>query len=58
MLVYYGEEGPAQPPIQWLPGVKQPGREADHSSPFVAEVKNACIYIYINPLLLHGMVLS
>jgi hypothetical protein len=36
--------GPTQPPIQWVPGalslgVKQPGREADHSSPSSAEVK-------------------
>jgi hypothetical protein len=23
--------GPAQPPIQWVPGVKLPGHEADHS---------------------------
>jgi hypothetical protein len=36
--------GPTQPPIQWAPGalsvgVKRPGREADHSSPSSAEVK-------------------
>jgi hypothetical protein len=36
--------GPTQPPIQWVPealslGVKRPGREADHSSPSSAEVK-------------------
>jgi hypothetical protein len=35
---------PTQPPIQWVPGalslgVKQPGREADHSPPSSAEVK-------------------
>jgi hypothetical protein len=35
---------PTQPPIQWLPGslslgVKRPGREADHSPPSSAEVK-------------------
>jgi hypothetical protein len=35
---------PTQPPIQWVPGalslgVKRPGREADHSSPSNAEVK-------------------
>jgi hypothetical protein len=33
------------PPIQWAPGalspgVKRPGREADHSQPSSAEVKN------------------
>jgi hypothetical protein len=38
--------GPTQPPIQWVSGaltlgVKRPGREADHSPPFSAEVKTA-----------------
>jgi hypothetical protein len=37
--------GPTQPPIQWVPGalslgVKRPEREADHSPPSSAEVKN------------------
>jgi hypothetical protein len=32
--------GPTQPPMQWVPGVKRPGHEADHSSPCTAEVKN------------------
>jgi hypothetical protein len=36
--------GPTQPPIQWVPGalsrgIKRPGREADHSPPSSAEVK-------------------
>jgi hypothetical protein len=36
--------GPTQPPIQWVSvalslGVKRPGREADHSPPSSAEVK-------------------
>jgi hypothetical protein len=36
--------GPAQPPIQWVPGalslgVKRKGREAEHSPPASAEVK-------------------
>jgi hypothetical protein len=36
--------GPTQPPIQWVLGafsleVKRPGREADHSYPCSAEVK-------------------
>jgi hypothetical protein len=35
---------PTQPPIQWVPGalslgVRRPGREADHSPPSSAEVK-------------------
>jgi hypothetical protein len=33
--------GPTQPPVQWVQGVKRPGREADHSHPSDAEVKNA-----------------
>jgi hypothetical protein len=37
--------GPTQPPIQWVPGaispgVKRPGREADHSFTSGAEIKN------------------
>jgi hypothetical protein len=37
--------GPTHPPIQWVPGalspvLKRPGREAYHSSPTSAEVKN------------------
>jgi hypothetical protein len=41
--------GPTQLPIQWVPGalsleVKRPVREADHSPPSSAEVKNAWGY--------------
>jgi hypothetical protein len=40
--------GPTQPPIQWVPGTggsfpggkARPGRDADHSPPSSAEVKN------------------
>jgi hypothetical protein len=44
--------GPTQPPIQWVPGalsleVKQPGREADHSPPSSAEVKE-CVELYLH----------
>jgi hypothetical protein len=40
---------PTQPPIQWVEGapsleVRRPGREADHSPPSSAEVKNAWSY--------------
>jgi hypothetical protein len=31
--------GSTQPPIQWVPGVKRPGREAERSPPTSAEVK-------------------
>jgi hypothetical protein len=45
--------GPTQPPIKWVsgalsPGVKRPGREADHS-PIRAEVKNRCTYTSTPP---------
>jgi hypothetical protein len=45
--------GPPQPPIQWVPGalsleVKRPGREADHSPPPSAEVKE-CVELYLHP---------
>jgi hypothetical protein len=54
---------PTQPPIQWVPGalsleVKLPGREADHSPPSSAEVKNAWSYISTPPIRLHGVVLG
>jgi hypothetical protein len=55
--------GPTQPPIQWVPGapslgVKRPDREADHSFPSSAEVKECVEHISTPPILLHGVVLS
>jgi hypothetical protein len=50
--------GPTQPPVQWLPGEKRPGSEADHSPPSSAEVKNAWTNTYTPPILLHGVVLN
>jgi hypothetical protein len=53
--------GPTQPPIQWVPGdlyleVKWPGREADHSPPSSAEVKE-CVDLYLHsPVRLHGVI--
>jgi hypothetical protein len=61
-LQYY-HLGPNQPPIQWVPGalsleVKRPGREADHSPPSSAEVKE-CVDLYLHsPIRLHGVVLG
>jgi hypothetical protein len=45
---------PTQSPIQWVPsalspGVKRPGREADHSPPTSAEVKKTWIYTFTPP---------
>jgi len=52
-----------QPPIQWVPGtfyllVKRPGREAGHSPPYSAEVKNAWNYTSTNTSSWHGAYLS
>jgi hypothetical protein len=46
--------GPAQPPIQWVPGalslgVKQLGRDADHSPPTSAKIKKTWIYTSTPP---------
>jgi hypothetical protein len=55
--------GPTQPPIQWVPGalcpgVKRPGREADHSPRTGADVKkNVGLYIHC-PIHLHVVVLN
>jgi len=54
--------GPTQPSIQGVPaapfpGVKQPVREVDHSSPSNADAKNAWSYTSALPLRLHGSVL-
>jgi hypothetical protein len=38
-------------------GINRPGREADHSPPSSAEVKNAWRYTS-GPIRIHGMVLS
>jgi hypothetical protein len=38
-------------------GVKRPGREAYHSSPFSTEVKKVDVYLHF-PIHLHGIVLS
>jgi hypothetical protein len=41
--------GFTQPPIQLVPGVKRPGREAYHSPPASAEVKKMWIYTFTLP---------
>jgi hypothetical protein len=41
--------GPTQPPIQWVPGVKRPGCQADYSHPTDAEVKKTWIYTSTPP---------
>jgi hypothetical protein len=54
---------PTQPPIQWVPGalslgVKRVGREADHSPPSSAEIKEFVELYFHSPIRLHGVVLS
>jgi hypothetical protein len=56
-------QGPTQPPIQCVPGalslgVERPVREADHSPPSSAQVKNAWNYTSTHPIRLHGVGLS
>jgi hypothetical protein len=41
--------GSTQPPIQWVPGVKRPGREANHSPPTSAEVNKILNYTSTPP---------
>jgi len=55
--------GTTQPPIQWVqgalsPGVKRSRREADHSPPPSAELKNTWSYTSTPPTRLHGVVLG
>jgi hypothetical protein len=51
--------GPTQLPIQWVKGyflgVKQPGCEVDHLSPYRTEVKNEWSYTAAPPICLHGV---
>jgi hypothetical protein len=52
-----------QPPFQCVPtavspGVKRPGREADHSPPTSAEVKKTWIYTSSPSIRLHGVVIN
>ena len=44
---------PTQPSIQWLPGIKRPGPEADHTPPCSADVRNKWNYNYTPPVRLH-----
>jgi hypothetical protein len=48
---------PTQPPIQCVPGVGWPEREADHLRPPSVTVKNAWSYTS-TPQCLHGVVLN
>jgi hypothetical protein len=47
--------GPTQPLIQSVPGVKQPGHDADVSLPSSAEVKSEWGYTSAAPLWLNGV---
>jgi hypothetical protein len=41
--------GPTQPPFQWVPSVKRPGYESDHSPTTSAEVNKTWIYTSTPP---------
>jgi len=45
--------GLTHPPIQWAPGLKWPGRDANHSPSSNAEVKNGWSYATTRPLFHH-----
>jgi hypothetical protein len=46
--------GLTQPPVQWVPGVPSPGRDADHSPPSSAEVENEWELYLLSPKRLRG----
>jgi hypothetical protein len=48
--------GLTQSPIQWVPGVKRPRDEADHSHPTSAEVKKT--WIYTSTYVFSGLVVN
>jgi hypothetical protein len=35
-----------QPPVQWVPDIKWPEHEADHSPPFIDKIKNMELYLH------------
>jgi hypothetical protein len=47
--------GPTLPPVQWVAGVKRPGRGTGHSPLSNAEVKNAWSFTFTPPAHIHGM---
>jgi hypothetical protein len=50
--------GPNQPPIEMGTGIKRPEREADHSHPCIAEIKNAWSCTFITQTCIHSVVLN
>jgi hypothetical protein len=46
-----------QPPVQWVPGIKRPGREADHSPPASRGQENMDLYTH-SPIRLHGILFN
>jgi hypothetical protein len=61
-LVFILALGPTQAHMQLVPGVltlgvKRPGREADHSPPSSADVKNSWSYTSTPQMRLHGVVI-
>jgi hypothetical protein len=50
--------GPTQPPVQWVPGVKLPGREADHSPHHLVPKLRMVELCKHSPICLHDVVLN
>jgi hypothetical protein len=50
--------GHTEPPIQWVPEEKRPGREADHSPPSSAEVKSGGAITPLPHICFHGVMLN
>jgi hypothetical protein len=45
---------PTQPPLQWVPGVKRPGRQVVYSPASSAEVENEWSHTVAPPIRFHG----
>ena len=57
-LMYHGIEppyrpaqGPTQPPVLWVPGVKRPGRGANYAPPSSSEIKEKLELSLLRPSL-------
>jgi hypothetical protein len=50
--------GLTQPPLQWVPGIKRPEREADHLFTSFAEVNFSWNYTFTPLIRIHSVVLN
>jgi hypothetical protein len=56
--VYIGCGANSKPPVRFVPGVRWPGCEADHSLPYSAEVKIQWSYTFAPPICLYGVAMD